>query len=188
MRANILQHARVMLHVSCASTPGCGVHAREKKGYANIKGKQRRTEFEARGKPVPTGAYRSLESGCSLSLFLPFPSFFLSLSRSVSSRRKIPGYDFSDGVTQMPRCLVMTLCSLTRYNLNCGVPWETRRGNYSGEIRRDEEDTYRKRALFFSLPFSLFFPRFLAAAAAVSAGLRRVFCRKQKHCQDIRRP
>lgn len=74
----------------------------------------------------------------------------------------------------------MTLCSLTRYNnLKRGIPRrKTKKELWRGRYVVTRK-TYRKRGVLYFFSLSSLSSFFLLAAA-VSAGLRRVFCRKQK--------
>ena len=121
----------------------------------------------------------SFESGLFLSFSLFFSSFFLSLVYFRIPEAKNPNHDFSHDVTLMPRCLVMTLRSLTRYNLNRGIPWKNEKKIMVGRIGT----SYQGRCIANEASFAFFSPSFFLFPTAVAASLRRVFCRKQKYCQ-----
>lgn len=110
-------HARIMLHVSYSSiAPKC-IHAIEKKVKQILKANREELDSEL---------FRSARIVLlnldlfSLSLsFFPVPLFFfLSLSYLHPRDEKSPAMILAT----MSRCLVMTLCSLARYNLNRGSP------------------------------------------------------------------
>lgn len=134
----------------------------KKKVKQILKANRKELDSKRVANAVPTGAARiallNLDLS-SLSLSLSSPLFLALSDPAISSRQKISSYDFSHDVTLVPRCLIMTLCSLTRYNLKRGIP----RKKTEKELWRERyvvtRKMYRKRDVlyFFSLSSLSFF-------------------------------